>query len=414
MIVVVMGVAGSGKTTVGTMLADALICGFLDADSLHPEANIEAMEDGRPLTDADRAPWLEDVHERMLEAFKAGRGLVVACSALKHTYRQVLGRGVPITWVYLKGDPDLIRSRLDQRVDHFMRSDLLASQLDELEEPADAIVADISQPPGSIVNAILDVLRRKPDVRILDDMDTMSLRAAESAVRIINDAVRRAGRCSLVLSGGSTPMTFHRLLASTFRDQVPWEQVHVFWTDERYVPHESPQSNYRMARNTLLDHVPCPPANIHPMPTHAADPDAAASHYEKTMVRYWGSETPRLDLVLLGMGHEGHTASLFPGAPALRERTRWVVAATVPADPPVRLTLTLPALTRSAHAHFLVSGSDKSNALRQVLSGNADPDLLPAAAVRAQRGPVVWWLDKSAAPPQQEHSRRRSAAPEEE
>ena len=398
MIVVVMGVAGSGKTTIGTMLADALHCAFLDADSLHPDSNIEAMEQGRPLTDADRAPWLAAIHARLLDVFRRGDSLVVACSALKKMYRQVLGHGMRITWVYLKGDAQLIRSRLDRRTNHFMSSDLLASQFRELEEPSEAIVADVSMPPDAIVSRILSELRQKPDVRVVDDLEALSRRAAESAVGIISDAIQRTGRCSLVLSGGATPVRFHQVLASTFRDAVVWPHVHVFWSDERYVPHESPQSNYRMAKYTLLDQVPCPASNVHPMPTHFANPDAAARDYEATLERYWAGEDPRLDLVLLGMGLEGHTASLFPGAPALQEQQRWVVAVTVPAEPPLRLTLTLPALARSAHAHFLVAGSDKTDALRHVLSGSADPTAYPAAGVGATQGPVVWWLDRDAAP----------------
>jgi 6-phosphogluconolactonase len=398
MIVVVMGVAGSGKTTIGTMLADALHCAFLDADSLHPDSNIQAMEQGRPLTDADRAPWLAAIHARLLDAFRRGDSLVVACSALKKMYRQVLGRGIRITWVYLKGDAHLIRSRLDRRTNHFMSSDLLVSQFRELEEPSDAIVADVSMSPDAIVSRILSELRQKPDIRVLDDLEALSRRAAESAVGIIGDAIQRTGRCSLVLSGGATPVRFHELLASTFRDAVAWPHVHVFWSDERYVPHESRQSNYRMAKDTLLGHVPCPAANVHPMPTHFANPDAAARDYEATLERYWAGDDPGLDLVLLGMGLEGHTASLFPGARALQEQQHRVVAVTVPAEPPLRLTLTLPALTRSAHAHFLVAGSDKTDALRHVLSGSADPTAYPAAGVGATQGPVVWWLDREAAP----------------
>lgn len=398
MIVVVMGVAGSGKTTIGTMLARALRCAFLDADSLHSDTNVAAMADGRSLTDADRAPWLAAIHSHLRDALDRGDGLVVACSALKQSYRDAIGRGIPVVWVYLKGEADLIRTRLDRRSGHFMKSDLLTSQLDVLEEPSDAVVMDVSLTPAAIVTGICAALRQKPDVRILPDLHALSLRAAETAVGIINDAVRRRGRCSLVLSGGSTPVTTHRLLASTFRDQLPWDDVHVFWGDERYVPHDHPQSNYRMAKDTLLDHVPCPAANIHPMPTHFGDAAAAALEYEATLERYWAGQEPRLDLVLLGMGSEGHTASLFPGAPALDEPIRWVVAATVPAEPPLRLTLTLSALSRSAHAHFLVAGLDKAPVLRQVLSGTADPRRYPAAGVRPLEGEVIWWLDRDAAP----------------
>lgn len=259
----------------------------------------------------------------------------------------------------------------------------------------------------------MPAMHQQANVRILPDLAALSLRAAETAVGIINEAVGRTGRCSLVLSGGRTPTRFHELLASRFRGRVPWPHVHVFWGDERYVPHDHPQSNYRMAKETLLDHVPCPAANVHPMPTHVSDPAVAAQDYEATLERYWADQDPRFDLVLLGMGAEGHTASLFPGAPALRERTHWVVAATVPADPPRRLTLTLRALARSAHAHFLVAGADKVPALRHVLSGSADLNLYPAAGIRPARGEVTWWLDRDAAPTQESDSGRGNAIREE-
>ena len=391
-----MGVSGSGKTTIGTLLAETLGCAFLDADELHPAANVEAMKNGRELTDADRAPWLAAVHARLLEAFHDGNPLVVACSALKHSYRRVLGHGISLTWVYLKGEADVIRSRLDRRKSHFMRSELLESQFRALEEPADAIVADITASPDAIAQEIVVKLRARPDIRVLEDLNVLSVRAAEAAVGIINDAVRRNSRCSLVLSGGSTPIPFHRLLATTHRDRIPWSHVEVFWGDERYVPHDDVRSNYRMARETLLDLVPCPAANIHPMPTHFADPDAAARDYQATLERYWSGREPQLDLVLLGMGPDGHTASLFPGSVALQETKRLVVAATGPAESPRRLTLTYPALARSAHAHFLVSGSDKAASLPHVFSG-ADHTLYPAAGVRPSHGWVVWWLDRDAA-----------------
>ena len=154
-IVVVMGVAGSGKTTVGTMLADAMHCAFLEGDSLHPAANVEEMSHGIPLTDADRAPWLAAIHARLLEAVTSGRSLVVGCSALKQSYRTVLANGIPITWVYLKGSAALIRSRLQHRTGHYMKADMLASQFEALEEPSDALVVDVSQTPSAIVEQIL-------------------------------------------------------------------------------------------------------------------------------------------------------------------------------------------------------------------------------------------------------------------
>ena len=131
----------------------------------------------------------------------------------------------------------------------------------------------------------------KPDVRVCADVNELSRRAAEAVVRTINDTARATGRCSLVLSGGNTPRTLYGLLASEFRDQIPWARVHVFWGDERYVSPDDPDSNYRMARETLLDHVPCPAGNVHPMPTHFPSPADAARDYERTLRNYFGNDS---------------------------------------------------------------------------------------------------------------------------
>ena len=160
MIIVLMGVAGSGKTTVGTMLAEAMKCPFLEGDSLHSKENVDKMSDGIPLTDADRAPWLAAIRMRILERFERGLDLVVACSALKQQYRKVLAKDVPITWVYLKGSPALIRARLRARPNHFMKADMLASQFEALDEPSDALVVDISASPSTIVKQILSQVWR--------------------------------------------------------------------------------------------------------------------------------------------------------------------------------------------------------------------------------------------------------------
>jgi gluconokinase len=162
-IVIVMGVAGSGKTTVGTMLAKAMHCEFLDGDSLHPATNVEKMSHGIPLTDADRAPWLAAIHARLLDSFTHGDCLVVTCSALKRAYRTVLAEGIPIAWVYLKGSARLIQSRLQHRTGHYMKAAMLASQFEALEEPADALTLDISQPPETLVEQILAELRGPDD-----------------------------------------------------------------------------------------------------------------------------------------------------------------------------------------------------------------------------------------------------------
>jgi 6-phosphogluconolactonase len=238
-----------------------------------------------------------------------------------------------------------------------------------------------------------------PDLRVFSDLNELSLHAAESAVTVILDAVHAKGTCSLALSGGSTPPVLYRLLASRFREDIPWAAVHIFWGDERYVPPDDSRSNYGMARKTLLDHVPCPAANIHRMPTHFPTPDAAARDYEALLRSHFSTAWPRFDLMFLGLGPDGHTASLFPGTLAVDERTRWVLPVLDPPAPPMRLTLTLPVLSQSAHTYFLVSGSDKAQALRAASAESADPHVCPAAGVRPAAGVLRWFVDKAAADP---------------
>ena len=170
-IIVVMGVAGAGKTTIGQLLAVQLHCAFLDADFLHSPANIEKMTHGVPLTDDDRAPWLETIHARIADSFQRNESLVVACSALKQRYRETLARGVAIVWVYLKGSEELIRARLQLRQHHYMTAQMLASQFADLEEPTDAIVVDIAVTPDVAVRQIVSALalteaakRREPQL----------------------------------------------------------------------------------------------------------------------------------------------------------------------------------------------------------------------------------------------------------
>jgi gluconokinase len=158
MIIVVMGVAGAGKSSIGQLLASELRCEFLDGDSLHPPANIHKMTVGIPLTDADRVPWLAAIHARIVESFERGRNLVVACSALRQHYRETLANGVSITWVYLKGSEEVIRARLLERQHHFMKAEMLASQFADLEEPTDAIVIDVEMPPSVAAREVLGAL----------------------------------------------------------------------------------------------------------------------------------------------------------------------------------------------------------------------------------------------------------------
>ena len=165
LIIVVMGVAAAGKSTVGHALATELHYEFLDADTLHPAANIRKMRDGIPLTDTDRAPWLAAIHSHIVESFQGGRSLVVACSALKQKYREIVAGGTPVVWVYLKGTEEVIRARILKRQHHFFKAQMLPSQFADLEEPADAIVVDVDIAPSVAVRQIMGALfprRAKP------------------------------------------------------------------------------------------------------------------------------------------------------------------------------------------------------------------------------------------------------------
>lgn len=237
----------------------------------------------------------------------------------------------------------------------------------------------------------------KPDVRIFPDVESLSRAAAQGLMDRINATVLGGGPFYLALAGGNTPRVLYRVLAADYRYEIPWEQVHVFWGDERYVPPDDTRSNYGMARETLLDHVPIPAKNIHPMPTDYAEPGDGARAYERTLQNYFSLPWPRFNLVLLGLGSDGHTASLFPGSSALEEKERWVVAAKGPAEPRQRLTLTLPVLTHSDQIYFLVAGADKAQALRRALADAPDPRNCPAAGVRLGHASVVWWADRAAA-----------------
>lgn len=169
MIVVIMGVAGSGKTTVGELLAAALHLRFLEGDSLHPPVNIEKMAHDIPLTDADRAPWLDAIHARIGDSFQRNEDLVVACSALKQRYRDTLDCGVAISWVYLKGTYALILERLQHRQHHFMKPEMLASQFADLEEPTDAIVVDVAVEPPIAVREIVSALQAATKVNSMSE-----------------------------------------------------------------------------------------------------------------------------------------------------------------------------------------------------------------------------------------------------
>jgi 6-phosphogluconolactonase len=244
---------------------------------------------------------------------------------------------------------------------------------------------------------VLHVKDAKPDVRIYPDLAALSQAVARTLVEQVNSSIAGGGIFSLVLAGGNTPRALYRLLSGAYRDRIPWQQVHVFWGDERYVPPDDPRSNYRMAEESLLSQVPIPPGNVHPMPTSYPLAEEEAGAYESVLRAHFNSSWPRFDLVLLGLGAEGHTASLFPGSPALREQQRWVMAVQTPAEPPLRLTLTLPALNHAACVYFLAAGAEKAGALSQAVAAARPLNSCPASMVQPEQGKVVWWADEAAA-----------------
>ncbi len=208
----------------------------------------------------------------------------------------------------------------------------------------------------------------------------------------------RPGPVAVALSGGSTPeLLYQALAAAPFADRVPWERVHWFWGDERFVPQSDPRSNYRMTMEAMLDRAIVPPGNVHPMPTEGVTADEGAAQYQALLQAFYGRVAldparPLFDIVLLGLGTNGHTASLFPNTPVLDERSAWA-AAVMPEDEPTRITLTYPVLESCRHAAFLVAGADKRDVLARVRASAPD---LPAARYRPT-GELHWFTNKAAA-----------------
>jgi 6-phosphogluconolactonase len=216
---------------------------------------------------------------------------------------------------------------------------------------------------------------------ILADPEALARRVADWLLAM---AMAREAHFTLALSGGGTPRRLYQLLAEApYRDAFPWHRTYLFWGDERFVPHDDAASNYRMVREAMLSRVPIPAANIHPIPTEGVTPEAAALSYERELKSFYGAERldparPLFDVNLLGLGPDGHTASLFPGSAVLEERERWV-AAVVGAKSTARITLTYPVLESSRHVAFLVAGQEKRAILSRYRRGEGD---LPATHLR--------------------------------
>ena len=236
-------------------------------------------------------------------------------------------------------------------------------------------------------------------VAIYPDSNTLSHEAAQYIVRLTSEAIADHGHFTIALSGGSTPKALYALLGNEpYRSQIDWALVEIFWSDERCVPPDSSDSNYHLAQEVLLSKVPIAANQIHRMPADKVDRDAASQEYTQEMLRVFGTDgLPSFDLLQLGMGPEGHTASLFPHQASLHEQQRLVMPVDVPKPPPPRLTFTPPLLNAARHVLFLVTGSDKADAVLAVLEGSYQPEEYPAQIVNPPHGEVTWMLDTASA-----------------
>ena len=245
----------------------------------------------------------------------------------------------------------------------------------------------------------------RPEIEVFPTSDALTTGAAECFVAVAAAAIRTSGRFVLALSGGMTPRALYARLASeAYASRVNWPRAQVFWGDERCVPADDPASNARMAREALLERVPVPSENVHPV-RGEADPVEAGAAYEAELRASFGTPVgapthaagARFDLVLLGLGEDGHTASLFPGMPAVRETGRWAMAEYIPALSMWRVTLTPVVINAAAETVFLVSGRAKASILQRVLEEPRDQHCLPAQAIAPTAGRLRWFVDADAA-----------------
>ena len=238
------------------------------------------------------------------------------------------------------------------------------------------------------------------EVRRLTTPQDLFQAAAEEVIRAATGAIGKRGRFAIALSGGSTPKSLYNLIAANASAGLPWEKIFFFWSDERHVPPTDAESNYRMAQETILSKVPVPAGNIFRVPTEIPDASTVAAAYEQTLQKIFAvepGEFPRFDLILLGMGPDGHCASLFPETAALQEKAHLVVANWVEKFKTFRITFTLPLLNAAREVMFLVSGTDKAPALREVLEGKAPGEKFPSKLVKPTEGKLIWFVDRAAA-----------------
>lgn len=232
---------------------------------------------------------------------------------------------------------------------------------------------------------------------IAANSDELSVQAADWLVEYIQDVLQKQDRFTIALSGGSTPKKLFKLLsADKYRNSIDWSKLHFFWGDERYVPLTDERNNARMATDFLLSQVPVDPSHIHIMQT-AISPEESAVAYEKILHKYFDGHTHTFDLVMLGMGGDGHTLSLFPGYPVIDEKEKWVTSFFLKEQDMVRITLTAPVTNKAARIQFLVSGADKAPALKEVLQGDKNLHRFPSQIIQPESGGLYWFIDAAAA-----------------
>ena len=237
-----------------------------------------------------------------------------------------------------------------------------------------------------------------PLVHIEPNAEAVAQKAAAFIADRIITVLKKQDRFTLALSGGSTPKRLHQILAeSPYKEMINWSRLHIFWGDERYVPLEDARNNARMAYDTLLNHVIVPDEQVHIMRTDYADPKEAAREYEEILHRYFDGKENSFDLLLLGMGDDGHTLSLFPGTEIVQETRHWCAAFFLKQQDMFRITITKSIANKSACILFLTTGQTKAPALREVLNGKVNINLYPAQTIQPEAGELHWIIDKAAA-----------------
>ena len=232
---------------------------------------------------------------------------------------------------------------------------------------------------------------------VYPSLEEVSRKLATALADIVKGVVRESGKCAFAFSGGGTPELLYHILGSDYRETIPWEKVHFYWGDDRFVPHDAEESNFRLVKTTILDEVDVPDEHVHPFHTLADSPEEAAREYEVEMMETLEGDPPVLDIALMGLGNDGHTASLFPGSQALEVGDRLVVPTTAPDPPRQRLTMTYPVFNAAYHVIFLVAGRRKAEVVKEVLTGDVSKERYPAVGIDPVQGMPEWWMDEAAA-----------------